>query len=345
MSLLRTHNPVRPLPSDAATELMERFIDQDTDALLVGACLALLAQRTPESHELAAFARALQRVAAPFPATGFPVLDTCGTGGDGSSTVNLSTLAALLLASEGVAVAKHGNRAATSTCGSADLLESLGYPMQRDPQDLLKDLRTRNFAFLFAPAYHPLLGRLKEIRQRLGIPTIFNLLGPLLNPARPAYQVLGVAREDLLEPMAYALAELGVERAFVIHGKDAEGRGMDEASLEGPTRVLPIRDGEVGPERILVPRDLGLGALLAKDALRASSREDAVAAARGLVAGASDPGYRAAVADAVALQAALGLILVRDLDFASLPGLLRDLRGSLDRGLRLPFDALAEVPR
>ncbi len=343
MSLLRTHNPLRPLPPEVASELMERFIDQDTDPLLVGACLALLAQRTPEAHELAAFARTLQRESASFPSTSFPVLDTCGTGGDGSSTVNLSTLAALLLAGEGIQVAKHGNRAATSTCGSADLLESLGYPLHRSPDALVSDLRKRNFAFLFAPAYYPLLGRLKEIRQRLGIPTIFNLLGPLLNPARPAYQVLGVAKEELLQPMAHALAELGVERAFVLHGKDAEGRGMDEASLEGPTRVVPVRSGLVAAEHILVPRDLGLSTLFSKDALRASSREDAVSAARGLIAGASDPSFRAPVAEAVALQAALGVVLVRDLHFDALPGLLRNLRSRLDRGLHLPFDALTEV--
>lgn len=345
MSLLLTHNPLRPLPPDVAEELMARFIDQDTDPLLVGACLALLAQRPPEADELAAFAKALQRVATPFPKLTFPVLDTCGTGGDGSSTVNLSTLAALLLASQGVPVAKHGNRAATSTCGSADLLESLGYPLERSAENLLLDLRKYQFAFFYAPAYHPLLGRLKEIRKRLGIPTIFNVLGPLLNPARPAYQILGVANESLLQPMAQALATLGVERAFVLHGKDAEGRGMDEASLEGPTRLVPVRAGFVGTERILVPRDLGLGGLLAKDALRASSREDAVQAAKGLMGGVSDPAFRAPVADAVALQAALGLILVRDLDLDALPGLLRDLRAQLELGLRLPFDALTEVSR
>ena len=173
MTLLTTHNPIRPLPEATASELMRIFIDQDTDALLVGACLALLAQRVPEAHELAAFAEALSEVAVPFPAVPAGAIDVVGTGGDGASTANLSTLSALLLPRFGVPVVKHGNRAATGVCGSADLMEALGYDLSRPIPDLEKDLATRRFAFLFAPAYHPLLGRLREIRKRLGIPTIF----------------------------------------------------------------------------------------------------------------------------------------------------------------------------
>ncbi len=336
MTLLKTHNPLRPLSAEAARELMARFIDQDTDPLLVGACLALLAQRPPTGEELGAFADTLSAAARPVPLPDLPTLDTCGTGGDGASTVNLSTLAALFLASRGIPVAKHGNRAATSTCGSADLLEGLGHPLERSAEALREDLAVRHFAFLFAPAYHPLLGRLKEIRSRLGIPTIFNLLGPLLNPARPAYQVLGVARADLLEPMAQALAGRGVRRAFVLHGQDAEGRGLDEASLEGPTRVIPIRDGVVGPVTVLVPRDLGLP-MPGREALRAGSREEALAAARGLLGGAGHPGFRPAVADAVALQAALGGLLVEDQGLEALPARLRELREALEAGFKAPL--------
>ena len=246
MTLLTTHNPSRPLPEATASELMRIFIDQDTDALLVGACLALLAQRVPEAHELAAFADALSEVAVPFPAVPAGAIDVVGTGGDGASTANLSTLSALLLAQLGVPVVKHGNRAATSLCGSADLMEALGYDLSRAISDLARDLEARNFAFLFAPAFHPLLGRLREIRKRLGVPTIFNLLGPLLNPGHPPLQVLGVAREELLSPMAGALARrTTLRRAFVIHGKDAEGKGLDEASIEGPTTVVGVSEGEV----------------------------------------------------------------------------------------------------
>jgi anthranilate phosphoribosyltransferase len=333
---------MQPLPTTMARELMKTFIDQDTDALLVGACLALLAQRIPEAEELAAFAEALQEVAIPFPDSGMRVLDTCGTGGDGSSTANLSTLAALHLAHLGVPVLKHGNRAATSLCGSADLLEALGYDLARSPDQLLCDLHDRRFAFLFAPAYHPLLGRVREIRKRLGIPTIFNLLGPLLNPGRPQLQLLGVAKEALLKPMAGALAKGSVNRAFVVHGKDAEGRGMDEASTEGPTMVIEISEGILKPLQVLVPRELGIPQP-AKDALRVSDRAEALRVARGLHGGSRHADYRPEVADGVALQVALGLVLHRDAGLASLPEYFREAKASLEGGFSLPLPTTLEV--
>jgi anthranilate phosphoribosyltransferase len=342
MTLLTTHNPIRPLPEATASELMHIFIDQDTDALLVGACLALLAQRVPEAHELAAFADALSEVAVPFPAVPEGAIDVVGTGGDGASTANLSTLAALLLARFGVPVVKHGNRAATGVCGSADLMEALGYDLSRPIPDLLQDLDARQFVFLFAPAYHPLLGRLREIRKRLGIPTIFNLLGPLLNPGNPPLQLLGVAREELLAPMAGALARRAtLRRAFVLHGKDAEGKGLDEASIEGPTSILAVVDGKVAARQVLVPRELGITPP-ARDALRVADRAEALAVARGLFAGADHADFRPAVADAVALQAALGLHLHRGTGLQSLAETLRETRAQIDRGFPLPF-ALPEA--
>lgn len=336
MTLLRSHNPIQPLPPDSARELMERFIDQDTDPLLVGACLALLAQRTPEAEELSAFADTFRKVSRPFPETRIAAVDTCGTGGDGSSTANLSTLSALLLASMGVPVAKHGNRAATSSCGSADLLESLGYPLDLDPEDLLIRLEEDHFAFLFAPSFHPLLGRLKEIRSRLGIPTIFNLLGPLLNPARPAFQVLGVAREALLHPMAGALSRLTVTRAFVVFGLDAEGRGLDEASTEGPTQILEVREGRVGEAVVIRPEQFGIRRP-EPDALRAASREEAVTVARGVMGGSRHPDFRSAVADAVGLQAGLGLLLHRSEALDRLGAAFQETRSRLHDGFDLPF--------
>jgi anthranilate phosphoribosyltransferase len=343
MTLLTTHNPIRPLPEATASELMRIFIDQDTDALLVGACLALLAQRVPEAHELAAFAEALSEVAMPFPPVPTSALDVVGTGGDGASTANLSTLSALLMAQLGVPVVKHGNRAATSVCGSADLMEALGYDLSRATSDLARDLETRNFAFLFAPAFHPLLGRLREIRRRLGIPTIFNLLGPLLNPGRPPLQVLGVAREDLLAPMAGALARRPtLRRAFVIHGKDAEGKGLDEASIEGPTLVVGLSEGQVAPTQVLVPRELGL-VPPPRHALRVTDRAEALTVARGIFGGAAHADFRPAVADAVALQAGLGLLLHRDVGLEHLGGFLKEARARIDQGFTLPFNPSLEA--
>ena len=218
-------------------------------------------------------------------------------------------------------------------------MEALGYDLSRPIPDLEKDLATRHFAFLFAPAYHPLLGRLREIRKRLGIPTIFNLLGPLLNPGQPPLQLLGVAREELLAPMAGALARrVSLRRAFVIHGKDAEGKGLDEASIEGPTLILPVADGRVSTRQVLVPRELGLTAPV-RNALRVADRAEALAVARGLFAGAAHADFRPAVADAVALQAALGLHLHRQAGLEGLADTLKETRAQIDRGFPPPFTA------
>ncbi|WP_243293684.1 anthranilate phosphoribosyltransferase [Geothrix mesophila] len=344
MTLLTTHNPIRPLPEATASELMRIFIDQDTDALLVGACLALLAQRVPEAHELAAFAEALAEVAVPFPEVPDDAIDVVGTGGDGASTANLSTLTALFLPALGVPVVKHGNRAATGVCGSADLMEALGYDLARASADLSQDLQAHHFAFLFAPAYHPLMGRLREIRRRLGIPTIFNLLGPLINPANPPLQLLGVAREDLLAPMAGALARRPtLRRAFVIHGKDAEGKGLDEASIEGPTTILAVTDGRVRAPQVLVPRELGI-AQPARHALRVADRAEALTVARGIFAGAGHADFRPAVADAVALQAALGLALHRGGSLEGVDASFREMRSALDGGFVPPFPGAGVNP-
>ncbi len=341
MNLLATHNPARPLPFDEARELLAYFLDPAADPLVVGAGLALLAQREPTAEELSAFAWELRAAARPFPPVVQPVLDVVGTGGDshgGVSTVNLSTLAALLLPAFGVTVAKHGNRAATSLCGSADLLEALGYDLQRAPELLHGDLPRSRFAFLLASAYHPQLVRLRDIRRRLGVPTIFNLMGPLLNPAQPACMVLGVARATLLEPMAAALATTGVTRAFVIHGTTATGHGMDEASLEGPTEVVEIAAGRVLTTTRIVPGALGAIAVPA-GALAVRSREEALELARGIVHGSGHPHYRTAVADAVALQAAFGLLLHRQLPLTALRSVFVEVRVRLPEGISLPFPA------
>ena len=344
MTLLTTHNPIRPLPEATASELMHIFIDQDTDALLVGACLALLAQRVPEAHELAAFADSLYEVAVPFPQVPGDAIDVVGTGGDGASTANLSTLTALFLPTLGVPVVKHGNRAATGVCGSADLMEALGYDLARASADLSQDLGAHGFAFLFAPAYHPLMGRLREIRRRLGIPTIFNLLGPLINPANPPLQLLGVAREDLLAPMAGALARRPtLRRGFVIHGKDAEGKGLDEPSIEGPTTVLMVAEGRVQAPQVLVPRELGI-TQPPRHALRVADRAEALAVARGIFGGRGHAEFRPAVADAVALQAALGLALHRGGSLENLAGSFREVRSALNHGFALPFPVAGVNP-
>lgn len=339
MNNLITHNPARPLSFTAARELMQHFLDPEADAIVVGAGLALLGQREPSAEELLAFSEVLRSVSVPFPETGRCTLDVVGTGGDGhsgSATPNLSTLAALLLPRFGVTVTKHGNRAATGICGSADLLEELGYDLQRPAELLVLDLATHGFAFLLASAYHPQLVRLRDLRRRLGVPTVFNLLGPLLNPARPARLLLGVARPGLLEPMAEALAASGVQRAFVIHGTDRAGRGLDEAAIDGPTCLIEIRGDRAGAAITLEAEEAGLPAHPA-GLPRIHSRAEAFASARALLAGRRDPAFDSAVADAVGLQAALAVLLERGKDVAALPEVFGEVRQQLEEGVELPF--------
>ena len=346
MNLLATHNPTKPLSFDDARELIRYFLNPEADPLVVGAGLAVLAQREPTAEELAAFALELRAVATPFPAPRQPVLDIVGTGGDtrgGVSTANLSTLAALLLPALGVTVAKHGNRAATSLCGSADMLEAIGYDLQRAPAKLHGDLASRRFAFLLASAYHPQLVRLRDIRRRLGVPTIFNLMGPLLNPAQPAFMVLGVARAALLKEMSAALARNGVERAFILHGVTADGHGMDEASIEGPTDVVEIIGDKVLPVVRLNPRDFGLVSASA-GALAVRSRDEAFDLARAIIGGARHKNFRPAVADAVALQAAFGLLLHRRQPLGEIAGAFREARDRVEQGIPLPFTPLHKLP-
>ena len=325
------------LSLEEARAFMEACLDPASPPDAVGAALLAYNQRPLVGAELTAFAQVLSAHARPFRTAGGPLLDTCGTGGDarrGVHTANLSTLSALALAQMGVDIVKHGSRAASSLCGSADLLEALGLDLERDPALVEADLVRSHFAFLFAPRFHPVLARMVPIRRALGVPTVFNMLGPLLNPARPAFQVLGVAREEWLEPVASALAAIGLRGALVVHGLTADGVGMDEASLDGPTLILPVREGRVLPRVTILPELAGLRQGLAPRA--AGSKEECVALALGLAGGGGHPDFVPRVAEEVALQAALGLILIRDQPLSTLAGTVDEVRAVLQRGLHLP---------
>ncbi len=196
------------------------------------------------------------------------VLDTAGTGGDGAGTFNISTGAALVAASAGVPVAKHGNRAISGRVGAADVLERFGVRLELDPAGLRDCLARTGICFVFAPAYHPVLARLAGLRRALGIRTIFNLIAPLANPANPHYQLLGVAEPRLLRPIAEALAALEVEHAMVVHGND----GLDEISLTASTSVIEVRHGELRAYEIS-PEMFGLPVASAADFLTADVNE------------------------------------------------------------------------
>src|SRR6266571_3452361 len=181
-------------------------------------------------------------------------IDTCGTGGDRAGTFNVSTAAGIVAAAAGASVAKHGNRSATSFCGSADVLEALGVRIDLGPEQVARCVHEVGFGFMFAPAYHPAMKHVGPARREIGIPTVFNILGPLTNPAHTHYQVLGVADGSLLRTMGEALLQLGCKRALIIHGED----GIDECSLSAATRVCEVRAGEELREYTITPEDVGL---------------------------------------------------------------------------------------
>jgi anthranilate phosphoribosyltransferase len=242
------------LSADEAQDLMGRMMnDELTPIQLAGVIVALRAKgETPD--EVVGFARAMRSRARPIEIAG-ALADTCGTGGDNRGTFNISTAAALIVAACGQPVAKHGNRAATGRCGSADVLEALGVDISLPPEGVARCIADAGIGFLFAPAFHPAMKFAGVPRRELGVRTIFNLLGPLTNPAAPRFQLLGVSNEGLLDLMAGALDRLGVEHALVVHSAD----GLDEISLSGPTSVREIVGGtirtyEVTPDDFGVPR-------------------------------------------------------------------------------------------
>jgi anthranilate phosphoribosyltransferase len=214
--------------------------------------LAALKTRGETPAEIAGAARALREAAVPFPKPAYPVVDTCGTGGDGAGTLNISTAAAFVVAESGLAVAKHGNRAASSRCGSADLLEALGVKLDPAPMVARRCLDRVGLCFLFAPVYHAGVRRATGVRAALKTRTLFNLLGPLANPARPEFQVMGVYDPALCRPMAETLRLLGCQGALVVHGA-----GLDEIALHGPTKAA-LLGGDGIEDLVITPEEAGV---------------------------------------------------------------------------------------
>lgn len=242
--------------------------------LLVG--LAIKGERP---SELVGLAQTMLVNAVPVPAQPGPVFDTCGTGGDRSGTFNISTAAAIVMAACGTRVAKHGNRSASSQCGSADVLEALGVNIQAPPEVAADCLDKVGIAFFFAPTFHPAMKHAAQARKDLGIRTAFNLVGPLANPARPTRQIVGVPRPDLTELMARSLALLGSERAWVVHGAD----GLDELSTTGYTKVSECRNNAVQTFYVH-PADFGL-AKATPESLKGGDATTNAAIVRSVLAG------------------------------------------------------------
>ena len=251
-SLLKRLVEGQSLSADASLRAFAAIMAGEVSETRMGAFLTALALREPTVDEIAGAARAMRAamrtVAAPQGA-----IDLCGTGGDGHGTLNVSTAASFVVAACGVPVAKHGNRNMSSKSGAADVLEALGVRIDLSPQQAGACLAETGLCFLFAPAYHPAMKHVAPVRKDLGFRTVFNLLGPLCNPARVRLQLLGVFAERWVEPVAGVLAELGAERAWVVHGRD----GMDELTITGPSLVVEVADGKMRRSE-LEPEQLGL---------------------------------------------------------------------------------------
>jgi anthranilate phosphoribosyltransferase len=286
------------LTIDEAAAAMETIMDGQAQPSQMAGFLVGLAMKGERPAEIVGLARTMRARAVKLSRPYDPVFDTCGTGGDGAHTFNVSTVAALVLAACGVRVAKHGNRSASSRCGSADLFERLGVNISATPEVAERCLEDAGIAFLFAQTFHPSMKHAAQTRRDLGVRTAFNLLGPLTNPAGAKRQLVGVARPELTELVARSLAQLGAARAWVVHGAD----GLDEISTTGYTKVSECRDGAVNTF-YLHPGDVGLGKT-APSTLTGGDAAKNADIAKAVLAGAEGPAR-----DIVLLNAGASLLI------------------------------------
>lgn len=252
-----------------ARALFSRIVEGSLSEPLMAAAFVALRVKGETAEELTGAALALREAARPFPTPSYLFADSCGTGGDFSGSINVSTAAGLVAASCGLPIVKHGNRSFTSKCGSADVLEALGARLDLDPLESREILDMTGFCFLLAPLYHPGIAHAGPVRRALKVRTIMNLLGPCLNPAGPKVQLLGVADPGLLRPIAETLRALGVERALVVHGS-----GLDEVALHGFTRAVSLRSG-ILEEIEITPEQAGLRRMSADKIAGGTPQENA----------------------------------------------------------------------
>ena len=240
------------LTRQEARQAMDALMSGSVSPVMVAAFLGALRGKGESVEEICGFAQSMRNHAAKIPLTQKDLVDTCGTGGDGADTFNISTAAAFVLAAAGLYVVKHGNRSVSSLCGSADVLEALGVKVDESPLQVAKSVEETGFGFLFAKTMHPSMKHVAPVRKELSVRTVFNLLGPLTNPAFAKRQVIGVYDKDLLEKMAHVLKELGSEEVMLVHGAD----GLDEVTLTDKTYVAHLKEGKVESYAI-TPEDFG----------------------------------------------------------------------------------------
>ncbi len=305
----------RSLEEAEASAAMVDIVEGVATAPQIAAFVVGLRMKGESADEIAGLARIMRRYATRVDA-GDDVIDVVGTGGDGARTFNISTVSSLVVAAAGGRVAKHGNRGVTSTCGSADILEALGVAIDLPPEGVARSVRETGFGFMFAPLYHPAMKHAAGPRREIGVRTVFNVLGPLTNPAGATAQVTGVADDALVPTIAEVLRLLGTRRALVVHGRD----GLDELSISAPTRVNELVDGQI-PEYELVPEDVGLPRAPG-EAVRGGTVEANVRIARSVLAGEGGPPR-----DVVLLNAAAGLLVA-------------GMVGSLSDGVRIAAEVV-----
>ncbi len=332
VQLKRLMEAREPLDRSEARIAMQQILSGAASEIEIAALLGALAARGETASEIAGFAEAMRAAALPLPLTPeerATLVDTCGTGGDASGTFNISTAAALVAAAAGATVAKHGNRAVTSKSGSADVLEALGVPIDLSPQAAADALRRHRFAFLHAPALHPAMSAVMPVRRALGIRTLFNILGPLTNPAGASRQVVGVFAPHLVPIVAEVLALLGAHRALVVYGESSTGEthqkpfGIDELSISGRSHVAEVR-GRTVTHWSLTPEDLGLHRAPVDD-LRGGSAQQNAAILNAIFTGRPGPGR-----DVVLLNAAAVLMTAEIVP--DLPAGLRRAAETIDSG-------------
>ena len=292
------------LDVEEASTVMQEIMSGRATAAQIGAVLMGLRMKGETMDEIAGMARTMRRNALKVEVAG-PLVDVVGTGGDGQNTFNISTAAALVTAACGLRVAKHGNRAFSGICGAADVLEACGVKVDLTPKDVAQCIEELGFGFMFAPVFHPAARHAGGPRRELGIRTIFNILGPITNPAGAEFQLLGVGHPDLGEMLAKVLGRLGTRHALIVHGED----GIDEISITGPTLVWELRGREV-THYTITPEDVNLKRAPLSDIKGGDAQQNKATMERVLV------GQGGALADVVVINAAGALLAadaVRDL--------------------------------
>ncbi len=290
----------RDLSRERAREVMDEIMRGEATPAQIGGFLCALRAKGETADEIAGCAEAMREHVLPVRPRRDDLVDTAGTGGDGAQTLNISTAAAIVAAAAGAGVAKHGNRAVSSASGSADVLESLGFTLEQPPERIARSIDELGFGFMFAPSHHPAMRHAAPVRRELATRTVFNVLGPLTNPAGARAQVIGVYAPGLVRTVADVLAQLGARRAFVVHG----AHGIDELSPAGPNLVCEVTDGDVR-EREIDPLALGVPRC-DPESLRGGSPDENARAIREIFGGADGGARNAILLNAAGAIAAAG---------------------------------------